>query len=153
MVVQIWPGQTVTCLHTISPGHIWTTLYNPNICFFLSSQLPLQINLWHSLHMIYCVWSKHVCALWCLKVDCLRVSSTSFPKLLTHVTHFRTKLHAKFNIWRHVTVNISFWDAFANLRKATISFIVFLCLSSWSNSASNGRILLAFYIWTFFENQ
>jgi hypothetical protein len=25
-VVQIWPGQTVTCLHTISPGRIWTTL-------------------------------------------------------------------------------------------------------------------------------
>jgi hypothetical protein len=21
-VVQIWPGQTVTCLHTNSPGHI-----------------------------------------------------------------------------------------------------------------------------------
>jgi hypothetical protein len=26
-VVQIWPGQTLTCLHTNSPGHIWTTLY------------------------------------------------------------------------------------------------------------------------------
>jgi hypothetical protein len=26
-VVQIWQGQTVTCLHTVSPGHIWTTLY------------------------------------------------------------------------------------------------------------------------------
>jgi hypothetical protein len=26
-LVQIWPGQTVTCLHTNSPGHIWTTLY------------------------------------------------------------------------------------------------------------------------------
>jgi hypothetical protein len=26
-VVQIWPGQTVTCLHTNSPGHIWTTLH------------------------------------------------------------------------------------------------------------------------------
>jgi hypothetical protein len=26
-VVQIWPGQTVTCLHKISPGRIWTTLY------------------------------------------------------------------------------------------------------------------------------
>jgi hypothetical protein len=26
-VVQIWPGQTVTCLHTNSPSHIWTTLY------------------------------------------------------------------------------------------------------------------------------
>jgi hypothetical protein len=28
-VVQIWPGQTVTCLHTNLPGHIWTTLYLP----------------------------------------------------------------------------------------------------------------------------
>ena len=28
-VVQIWPGQTVTSLHKISPGHIWTTLYKP----------------------------------------------------------------------------------------------------------------------------
>jgi hypothetical protein len=26
-VVQIWPGQIVTCLHTNRPGHIWTTLY------------------------------------------------------------------------------------------------------------------------------
>jgi len=25
-VVQIWPGPTAACLHTISPGHIWTTL-------------------------------------------------------------------------------------------------------------------------------
>jgi hypothetical protein len=30
-VVQIWPGQTVTCLHTISPGDIWTTLYTITI--------------------------------------------------------------------------------------------------------------------------
>jgi hypothetical protein len=29
-VVQIWPGQTVTSLHTLSPGHIWTTVYIPN---------------------------------------------------------------------------------------------------------------------------
>ena len=26
-VVQIWPGQTVTCLHTNHPVHIWTTLW------------------------------------------------------------------------------------------------------------------------------
>ena len=26
-VVQISPGQTVNCLHTNRPGHIWTTLY------------------------------------------------------------------------------------------------------------------------------
>jgi hypothetical protein len=30
-VVQIWPGQTVTCLHTNRPGNIWTTLYFTNI--------------------------------------------------------------------------------------------------------------------------
>ena len=33
-VVQIWPGQTVTCLRTNRPGHIWTTLYVVN--FFIS---------------------------------------------------------------------------------------------------------------------
>ena len=26
-MVQIWPGLTAACLHTISPCHIWTTLY------------------------------------------------------------------------------------------------------------------------------
>jgi hypothetical protein len=40
-VVQIWPGQTVTCLHTISPGHIWTTLYlilqKTNYCIRLNN--------------------------------------------------------------------------------------------------------------------
>jgi hypothetical protein len=39
-VVQIWPGQTVTCWHTNSPGHIWTTLYLPFI-LILSFHLPL----------------------------------------------------------------------------------------------------------------
>jgi hypothetical protein len=42
-VVQIWPGQTVTCLHTISPGHIWTTLYYivsfiAHLCFYAVSK-------------------------------------------------------------------------------------------------------------------
>jgi hypothetical protein len=36
-VVQIWPGQTVTCLHTNSPGHIWTTLYLPESHFSQST--------------------------------------------------------------------------------------------------------------------
>jgi hypothetical protein len=31
-VVQIWPGQTVICLHTNSPGHIWTNLYVTHLC-------------------------------------------------------------------------------------------------------------------------
>jgi hypothetical protein len=44
-VVQIWPGQTVTCLHTISPGHIWTTLYfHCSTSFLLLS--PKGTSLW-----------------------------------------------------------------------------------------------------------
>jgi len=30
-VFQIWPGLIVYSLHTKSPGHIWTTLYNSNM--------------------------------------------------------------------------------------------------------------------------
>jgi hypothetical protein len=40
-MVQIWPGQTVTSLHTISPGHIWTTLY------YLKFSYVAGINAWH----------------------------------------------------------------------------------------------------------
>jgi hypothetical protein len=31
-VVQIWPEQTVTCLHTNSPGHIWTPCILLSVC-------------------------------------------------------------------------------------------------------------------------
>jgi hypothetical protein len=37
-VVQIWPGQTVTCLHTNSPGHIWTALYIENVNIIMTQQ-------------------------------------------------------------------------------------------------------------------
>ena len=58
-VVQIWPGQTVTCLHTNSPGHIWTTLYLycyytvifvhcPTACVSISSKPPSAIHYWQS---------------------------------------------------------------------------------------------------------
>jgi hypothetical protein len=42
-VVQIWPGQTVTCLHTNRPGHIWTTLYLSHTVnvYHKSTQNPL----------------------------------------------------------------------------------------------------------------
>ena len=69
-VVQIWPGQTVTCLHTNSPGHIWTTLYFPgsfvdifpwiqggsnmtwtNCDLFTHNQSRSYLN-----HLVYTVW-------------------------------------------------------------------------------------------------
>jgi hypothetical protein len=50
----------------------------------------------------------------------------------------------------------AFLGAFANLRKATISFVMSVCLSIsasvWNNSAPTSRIFVKFNIWVFFEN-
>jgi len=42
-------------------------------------------------------------------------------------------------------------DAFARLRKATLSFLMSVRLSAWNNSSHTGRIFMKFYIWPFFE--
>jgi hypothetical protein len=46
----------------------------------------------------------------------------------------------------------SFLGAFANLWKATLSFVMSVFLSAWNNSAPTGRIFVKFNIWIFFEN-
>jgi len=46
--------------------------------------------------------------------------------------------------------NLLFLDAFAKLRKATISFMS-VRLSAWDNSGPNGRIFTKFDIWVSFE--
>jgi hypothetical protein len=46
-VVQIWPGQTVTCLHTSSPGHIWTTLYVANKLVTESEEILVHFNMFY----------------------------------------------------------------------------------------------------------
>jgi hypothetical protein len=43
-----------------------------------------------------------------------------------------------------------FLDAFATLRKATVSFVMSFCLSAWNNSAPTGRICMNLYVWVFF---
>jgi hypothetical protein len=48
-VVQIWPGQTVTSLHTISPGHIWTTLYN-YVCTYVFVYICIHIHIYISIY-------------------------------------------------------------------------------------------------------
>ena len=45
-----------------------------------------------------------------------------------------------------------FLGAFAKLRKAIISFFMFVRLSVWNNSASTGRILKKIDIWSLFED-
>jgi hypothetical protein len=44
-------------------------------------------------------------------------------------------------------------DAFAKLRKASISFVLSVCLSAWSISAPTGRIFIELDIWVFFEKK
>jgi hypothetical protein len=50
----------------------------------------------------------------------------------------------------------SFLGAFAKLRKATISFVTYVCLSvrpsAWNNSAPTGRVLITFDISDVFQN-
>jgi hypothetical protein len=52
----------------------------------------------------------------------------------------------------HVCRMIAFLGAFAKLRKATLSFVMFVRLSAWNNSTPIGRILIKFDIQVFFEN-
>jgi len=40
----------------------------------------------------------------------------------------------------------SFLDAFAKSRKATISFIMFVCMSAWDNTTPTGRIFVKFFM-------
>jgi hypothetical protein len=50
----------------------------------------------------------------------------------------------------------AFLGAFVKLRKATISFVMSVCLSlrlsAWENSAPTGRIFMKLYIWVYFQN-
>ena len=41
-VVQIWPGQTVTCLRTISPGHIWTTFHQTMLLWWVCTKTLVE---------------------------------------------------------------------------------------------------------------
>jgi hypothetical protein len=53
-VVQIWPGQTVTSLHTNSPGHILTTLYI-NIIIIIG-YFPLSFSFHQLRPLTYELW-------------------------------------------------------------------------------------------------
>ena len=55
-VVQIWPGQTVNCLHTNSPGHIWTTLCQLNPVSF--DTMNFSKGLFLRLFFGLCKWSE-----------------------------------------------------------------------------------------------
>jgi hypothetical protein len=43
-------------------------------------------------------------------------------------------------------IHSSFLDAFAKVQKATITFVMSVCLSAWNNSVPTGRIFMKFDI-------
>ena len=45
-----------------------------------------------------------------------------------------------------------FLGAFAKLRKGTVSYVVYVCPSSWNKTAPVGRILMKLGIYAVFEN-
>jgi hypothetical protein len=48
--------------------------------------------------------------------------------------------------------NVEISDAFAKLRKVSVSFVMSVRLSAWNNSAPTGRSSMKFYTCAFFEN-
>jgi hypothetical protein len=49
-------------------------------------------------------------------------------------------------------IRLLLFGAFAKLWKATISFVMSVCPSTWNNSAPTGRIFIKFDMWRVFEN-
>jgi len=56
-------------------------------------------------------------------------------------------MYQRYKIGVHVCI---FVDAFAELRKATVSFVMFVLLSAWDISPPTGRIFMKFDISVFF---
>jgi hypothetical protein len=61
-----------------------------------------------------------------------------------------------FGLRFHDSISNHFLGKLAKLRKATISFVMSVCLSvrpsAWNNSVPTGRIFMKFDFWVFFEN-
>jgi hypothetical protein len=63
-VVQIWPVQTVTCLHTDRPGHIWTTLYVIFIAFPQQQWCHERASVLGYTYIACLVWSCDIVGSW-----------------------------------------------------------------------------------------
>jgi hypothetical protein len=86
-VVQIWPGQTVTCLHTNSPGHIWTTLYiqyTVNINFLEYAKVQSGPKFKRSWHLM---WTKLAQSAGKISHMTRHKYSCNVPSVDTSITH------------------------------------------------------------------
>jgi hypothetical protein len=98
-VVQIWPGQTVTCLHTNRPGHIWTTLYFNEVYIhdkLTSNVVKLKIP------KTYTASSFTYRKAW--KSACMLSITFEVPRLgVTYCLHLRLKCWCLCTTWNHLT--------------------------------------------------
>jgi hypothetical protein len=81
-------------------------------------------------------------------------------KLLSLMQRQWSRMRKKLNRGKVLLYNckifFQYWGTSTRLQKATISFVVSVCLSvcpfAWNNSAPTRMIFTKFYIWAFFEN-
>ena len=78
----------------------------------------------------------------------------NFPKWFLWVRKHASHLTNVLNIarWRFAGDIECFLGAIAKLRRATVIFVMCVCLSAWNNSSATGRRFMKFDIWGFFEN-
>jgi hypothetical protein len=118
------------------------------------------------------MWGNRVETILCYRQPIYMTITARAPAATTKARHFMFLVHLTASKASAGNLNLLRVSAFLSMivkfRKATISFVIFVCLSvclsvcpsvhppvrpsAWNNSIFNKRILMKFYIWVFFEN-
>jgi hypothetical protein len=106
-------------------------------------------------YRVWCVWvwswlldNEDASAQWgVLRQGKQKLKVIFFVEFLANIL-----LQSYFVVGSNIFPITMFLDEFAKLRKAIISFVMSVRLSTWNNSAATGRILMKFCIWIFVEN-
>ena len=120
-MVQIWPGKTVTCLHTNSPGHIWTTLYISTQ--YTEVEKAVIISYWPS---VYC---RDLYFFTCCRVRCPAWSWMFLKK-----TKFKTLLFwAGFGIWASASLKdwVRFMELFQGRHNKIKNYYTLITITAW----------------------
>jgi hypothetical protein len=132
-VVQIWPGQTVTCLHTNSPGHIWTTLY---VCVYVCVYVCMYVCMYVCVHVcmsmyVYVCICTYVCVCLCICV-CVYICVCMYFFIylyLLHVPLLSVILHAL--LWLQMQLKYKYSFENSNTTQITTYCILNLFCSVW----------------------
>jgi hypothetical protein len=113
-VVQIWPGQTVTSLHTIRPGHIWTTLYilTKFTCIRWPCPRCENVLMRKMLIKLHCMVRYH----WSTPYEIL-----SFAYCVANVTYLR-HWHTCANAYIYIIIGVQLYIALINTNSYNVTF-------------------------------